>query len=134
MSNSIIRSELEVRLKTWADAQTPKIPVAFENISFLKPTAGPFLEPLLIPNMTMNNELSGVRKTHMGIFEVRCWFPTGRGMGDIEKLSNNIVNLFRLVPKVGKVSIENSPYAERPQFDEAGWIIVPVLILYRYES
>jgi hypothetical protein len=134
MSNSVIRAELETRLKAWADAQVPKIPIAPQGASFTKPLSGGFLEPLLLPNGTINNDLSGKRKTHVGIFEVRCWSPSGRGMGDVEKLSNNVINLFPLLPKTGSVSVENTPYSERPEFDTSGWIIVPVLILYRYES
>ena len=133
MSNSIIRAELEGKLKTWADAQVPRVPIAFEGVSFTKPTTGAFLEPLLIPNVTADN-LAGSRKTSLGIFEVRCWYPSGKGMGGVEQLTNSIINLFPLLPKTGVVSIENTPYAEHPQIDEAGWLIVPVLVFYRYES
>lgn len=134
MSNSIVRAMFETRLKTWASTQVPKLPIAFEGVSFTKPTTGAYIEPILIPNVTTHNELSGQRKTHLGIFEVRCWYPSGKGMGGVEALANNIVNLFPILPKVGSVSVENTPYAEHPQFDDAGWIIVPVLIFYRYES
>ena len=82
----------------------------------------------------MNNELSGSRKTHLGILEVRCWCPSGKGMGAVEQLSNSIINLFPLLPKVGGVSVEKTPYAEDYLLDEAGWVIVPVLVFYRYES
>lgn len=134
MSNSIIRAVLETRLKAWADAQVPKIPFAPQGASFTKPNSGGFLEPILLPNGTINNDLSGKRKTHIGIFEVRCWYPSGKGMGDVEKLSNSIINLFPLLPKIGSVSIENTPYAEQPELDTSGWIIVPVMIMYRYEA
>lgn len=134
MSNAIIRSVLETKLKAWADAQVPKVPIAFEGASFSKPTSDFYVEPILIPNVTINQELSGKRKTSFGIFEVRCWHTSGRGMGGVEKLSSEIINLFPFLPKIGKVSIENTPYAERPEFDESGWVIVPVLIFYRYES
>jgi hypothetical protein len=133
MSNSTIRSTLETKLKVWADAQSPKIPVAFEGVSFNKPATGPYLEPLLIPNITSHNELSGQRTTRIGIFEVRCWWPSGKGMGGVEQLADKVATLFPMLPKVGSVSIENTPYAEHPQFDESGWIIVPVLVMYRYE-
>lgn len=134
MGNSTIRSILETQLKTWADAQVPKIPIAFEGNSFTKPPTGGFVEPILIPNVTVNNDLSGKRKTYHGIFEVRCWHPSGKGMGGVEKLATRIINLFPLLPKSGNLSVENTPYAEQPDFDAAGWIIVPVLILYRYET
>jgi len=134
MSNSIIRAALETRLKVWADAQLPKIPVAFESVTFNKPLSNVYLQPLLIPNITLNNELSGIRKTQLGIFEVRCWCRSGIGMGVVEGIASSVINLFPLVPKQGAVSIENTPYAEKPMFDEAGWIIVPVMIFYRYET
>ena len=134
MSNKVVRVILETRLKAWADAQVPKVPIAFEGTPFSKPAASAYLEPVLIPNVTINNELSGQRKTHLGMFEVRCWYPSGRGMGGVEQLANNVINLFPILPKTGSVSIENTPYAEQSPIDDAGWIIVPVIILYRYEA
>lgn len=134
MSNAIIRAALETRLKTWADAQTTKIPIAFEGASFTKPSTGPYLQPLLIPNITMDANISCTRKTLYGMFEVACWYPSGRGMGGVEQLTQSIINLFPVLPKIGSVSVENTPYAERPFIDDSGWIIVPVVIMYRYES
>ena len=134
MSNSIIRSYFETKVKAWASAQVPVIPIAFEGASFTKPTTGPFLEPLLVPNVTMNHDISGNRKTMLGIFEVKVWYPSGRGMGGVEQIVNSLVSLFPLVPKVGSISVEKTPYAEHPHFDDAGWIIVPLMILYRYEA
>jgi hypothetical protein len=134
MSNAIIRATLESRLKAWADSQTPKIPIAFEGAPFTKPTTGAYLQPLLIPNITLNSDLSGKRNTLLGIFEVNCWIQSGRGMGGVEQIVNNIVNLFPVVPKTGNVSVENTPHAERPMVDDSGWIIVPVVIMYRYEN
>jgi hypothetical protein len=59
MSNAKIRAELETRLKTWADAQTPKIPIAFQNVAFTKPADGsPYMEPILMPNATINARLT----------------------------------------------------------------------------
>lgn len=112
MSNSIIRSILETQLKIWADSQTPKIPIAFEGNSFSKPTSGGYLEPTLLPNITLNKDLSGQRKTYLGIFEVKCWYPRGKGMGAAEKLSGSIINLFPILPKTSSVSIEYTPHAE----------------------
>ena len=134
MSNALIRKAFESKLKTWADAQVPKIPIAFEGASFSKPNSGAYIEPVLIPNVTINNELSGKRTTLLGIFEVRCWHPSGTGMGGVEQLASSIINLFPLLPKVGRVSVESTPHSEQPSFDDAGWIIVPVLIFYRFET
>lgn len=135
MSNQIITAALEGRLKAWADAQVPPVPIAFENVAFIKPTDGtPYLEPFLIPNDTMNNEVSGKRKTYMGFFQVNCWTHKGIGMGAGRQLSQAVVDLFPLVPKVGAISIEQTPSASRPMDGDSNWTIVPVLIKYRYES
>ena len=133
MSNSIIRAELETRLKTWADAQTPKIPVAFQNVPFTKPTTGVWLEAYLLPNFTMNQEVSGKRKTHIGIFHINCWAPSGTGMGRVEQLAQQIVDLYPILPKTGAVSIEQTPTADN-SIPDNGWVIVPVTVKYRMES
>lgn len=134
MSNAVIRAELETRLKTWADAQTPKVPIAFENVAFTKPSSGVYLQAFLLPNSTLNKELSAQRKTHMGLFQVNCWAPSGKGMGEVEALSQSIVNLFPVLPKSGAVSVEQTPTAAKPLLDESGWVVVPVTIKYRMET
>jgi hypothetical protein len=135
VSNTVIRAILEGRLKTWADAQTPKVLFAPENIGFTKPDDGTlYVEPILIPNVTMNNEVSGARKTLLGLFQVNCWAPKGSGMRPGETLAQSVIDLFPLVPKFGPVSIESTPHADPPIKDDANWVIVPVLVKYRYES
>jgi hypothetical protein len=135
MSNAAIRSALESRLSTWADSQTPTpIPVSFQNVAFNKLAGTVFLECFLIPNLTANNELSGSRKTLKGLFQVNCWAPKGYGMRQVELLSQSIVDLYPIVPKTGAVSVEETPSIGRAIPDDSGWVIVPVLIKYRYES
>lgn len=134
MSNASIRAELETRLKTWADAQNPQVPIAFQNSPFTKPANGPFLEPILIPNETLNKTVAGTRKTHIGLFQVNCWAASGGGMRQVEQLAQSIVDLFPILPKTGTVSIEKTPEAERPMSDGSGWVIVPVMIKYRMET
>jgi hypothetical protein len=135
MSNLVVASYFETRLNTWAAAQSPVIPVAWEGQGFAKPASDLWLEPFLIPNETMNYEVSGVRKTHLGLFHVNCWGKTGEGMGKVRRLAQSVVDLFPLVPKVGLVSIESTPTASRPiESDPSGWVGIPVLIKYRYEA
>lgn len=135
MSNAIIRASFETKLKAWADAQTPKVPIAFQAAAFTKPTNGsPYLEAFLIPGETLSKELSGKRKTYIGLFQVNCWAQTGAGMGAAESLAQSVINLFPMVPKIGAVSIECNPSAEHPIPDDSGWVIVPVTIKYRMET
>lgn len=134
MSNSIIRASFETKLAMWADAQTPKIPIAFQNQSFKKPDSSPFLEAYLLPNDTLNKEVSGQRKTYIGIFQVNCWAKSGKGMNQVESLAQGIADLFPVLPKTGAVSIEQTPAQEKAILDDSGWVIVPVTIKYRMES
>lgn len=134
MSNQIIRAELESRLKAWAAAQMPPIPVAWQGAPFNKPVEGVWLEALLLPNDTLNIDLSGKRKTYMGLFQINCWSKSGKGMGVVEALAQNVINLFPMLPKIGLVSIEQTPSAEKPISDTSGWVIVPVTIRYRMEA
>lgn len=134
MSNQTIATYFESRLQTWAQAQNPVVPIAFENVAFDRAAVStPWLEPFLIPNTTMNKEVSGQRKTHLGLYHVNCWAPKGEGMGDVRALADSVIALFPLLPK-GAVSIEETPSASRPLPDGDNWVVVPVLIKYRYES
>lgn len=133
MSNSLIRDELESRLIAWADAQVPKIPIAFQAAPFKKP-ATPYVEAFLIPNDTVQYEVSGRRNTYMGLFQINCWAPSGNGMGAVEALSQSVIALFPVLPKVGAVSVERTPSAGKSILDPSGWVIVPVTVTYRMES
>jgi hypothetical protein len=131
MSISVIRAALETRLTDWALTQS--LPIAYQNVGFTKPE-GAYLEAILIPNLTMNKEVSGVRKTMLGLFQVNIWTPEGQGVGQAEAIAQGIVNLFPMVPKFGSVSIESTPTPERTRPDEDGWAVTPVLMTYRYEA
>lgn len=134
MSLSIVRAALETRLATWAAAQSTPLSIAFEDVSFVKPDSDPYLECFLIPNMTVNHETSGTRKTLYGLFQVNVWTPGGTGRGQAETLSQGVVDLFPVVPKLGAVSVEGTPSTNAPRSDSSGWSITPVLIKYRYEG
>lgn len=134
MGNSTIRAELETRLRTWADAQSPAIKIAFENMPFTKPTSGVFLETFLIPNITLNPTIDASRQRLMGIFQVNCWASSdNKGMKAAESLAQSVIDLFPVVPKTGSVSIERTPYASPSLLDNSGWRIVPVTIQYRLD-
>lgn len=134
MSNTIIRAELETRLKAWADAQDPKIPVSFENAAFVKPTTGVYLECFLIPAATIDVDVGATRKRRLGLFQINCWAKSGTGMRQAETLAQNVIDLFPILPKTGAVSIEATPYADDSIPDPSGWLAVPVTIKYRHES
>jgi hypothetical protein len=110
------------------------VPIAFENVPFVKPLDGVYLEAFLVPNITLDVAVDGSRQRHLGIFQVNCWAKSGKGMRQVEKLAQDVIDLFPLLPKVGVVSVDRTPVAESRLMDSAGWVIVPVTIPYRYEA
>lgn len=137
MSNSIVRSALESRLKAWTEAQSPVPAIAFENRAFTKPPLSPttplWVECKLLPNQTLSRETTALRETFIGFFQVNVWGPSNTGMGSTERMADSIKQAFPVIPKVGGVSIEKPPKVGSP-LQDSGWIVVPVLISYRYES
>lgn len=137
MSNSIVRSTLESRLVAWAAAQSPATLIAFENKTFAKPAVTPatppWVECKLIPNQPFSRDTTATRETFIGFFQVNVWAPSNKGMGQAEAVAYSISQAFPVVPKVGGVSIEKPPKVGSP-LQDSGWIIVPILVSYRYES
>lgn len=134
MSNSIVRQALETRLATWASAQSPSIPVAYENAIFEKPTDSTWLESILIPNTTNNRETTALHQTYIGLFQVNVWSRKGEGLHDAQVVAESISSLFPVMPKIGSVSIDKPPHVGRPILDDSGWVALPILMSYRYEA
>lgn len=129
-----VRQELETKLKAFADAQVPIVPVAFEDTSFTKPTDAPFLECVIVPAATVNVTVDGNRTRELGVMQVNVWYPSGKGAGKGEALANKVIAHFPVVPISGTVVITQTPFKSRAIKDESGWRIVPVTINYRQEG
>lgn len=135
MTTATVRNYLENRLKTFADARSPVLKIAFENVAFTKPTTM-FLECFLLPSATITATLRGNRKREVGIFQINIWSPSNSGTAAASALAQDIVDLFPIAPKTSTtdVSIEKIPCVERSLVDTSGWYVTPILIYYRLES
>lgn len=137
MSNAIIRSALEGRLKTWADAQSPPIPIAFQNAPFTPPNQARYMRAFLLPAETDSNDLAGEHRAYMGLLQVSICVPDGTGSGAAETLSTAIEALFpvslRLV-KSGLTVMITKPASAGPALPEAGIYVVPMSIRYRADK
>jgi len=89
MSDATIAKAFETTLKTWADAQTPSIPVAWENVEF-NPPAGRYVRAKLLPNETQSTFLDGSGRTRVGIFQVDLTMPIGTGAGSARTLAASL--------------------------------------------
>lgn len=125
-----IRSEIETRLATLAKSRG--IPVAYENVSFIKPLTGGYLEVHFLTSTSRNRDVAaqGVRIT--GMFQINCFAPLGKGMAEVEALSDAVIAAFPVLPKTGIVSIE-APLDAASAMELDGFVCLPVTGRYRVE-
>ena len=130
-----VRSDLESRIKLWADNHSPVIKVAWQGEAFDKPIDNSaFIQPIIMPARSRNVNLDGRRYKELGILQINIWVLDGRGSSTItEQLANELINLFPVFPKFADTSIEQTGYMERSDV-VSGWRITPVCFYYRKES
>lgn len=102
-----VRTDIEGKLALFASTQSPPIPIAYENVKFMKPTDGKYLEIKFLDSYTDNRELSAKAIRQTGKFQVNCYCPLGAGMRDLEDLADSIIAIYPVIPKLGTVSIES---------------------------
>lgn len=127
------RSEIETRIYNWAKSQTPPIPVAFEGVNFTKPASGPYLEVFMLGSNSILRDVAAEGVRELGMFQVNCYAPVGKGMGEVEALGESIISLFPVLPKTGTISIEQ-PLSWSSSSVIDGFTFVPVRGNYRIES
>ena len=134
MSNKIIRAALEAKLNTWAKAQVPPIPIAWQNATFTPPTQARYLRAFLLSGETQDPAVSCDIHVYIGIFQVSICIPEGSGATGAESVVDSLIAEFPqglIVPKPGmNVMILKTPYAA-PAMNEPGLYVVPVSIRYR---
>lgn len=94
MSQSRIRQLLESRLKAWADARSPALRVAWENVDFTPADEETYLQAFLLPAPTVSGDLKGDHRSYTGIFQISVIVPKGNGAGAGEGVANEIATLF----------------------------------------
>ena len=137
MSNAIIRSALESRLKTWADAQVPPIPIAYQNAPFTAPTQSRYLRAYLLPAETSSRLVEGTDRSYMGMFQISICVPEGTGPGAAEQLIASLETLFPAPLTISKSGLNiriTKPISASPSMQETGLYVVPVNIRYRVDK
>jgi hypothetical protein len=95
MSESIIRAAYEGRLKAWAAARVPALPIEYQNVSFTPPADGsPYLRCFLLPGRTDSEDLAGVHKAFVGVFQISIVTKAGVGQGMAEGIAAELAALF----------------------------------------
>jgi hypothetical protein len=132
MTQRTIRLEVEAKVKAWAAAQSPAIPIAYENVAFTKPDTT-FIELYIIPATTVNTTVSAARKTLTGLIQINIYTKEGVGTKKSEEIAQALIDLFPVVPKTGTVSIEQTGSIMNTLY-EAQWLVTPVRFRYRQEN
>lgn len=136
MSDALVRAAFETRLLAWANAQTPAIPVAFENATFAPPP-GRYVRCYVLPAPTACETWNGEHRRRMGVFQVSLCMPIGAGPGAAAALTASLDAAFTLAAPMTQGSIKVfmlSPMSPAPALQEPDHFIVPVSCTYRADT
>jgi len=134
MSQSLIRAAFESRLKTWADAQTPIIPTAFENVSFTPP-ANRYLRAYLLPADTQSETYDGLHRAYTGVFQVNIIMPLNAGTGAAQVIADAIGALYPVTFTHSTIRVViTRPMGNRPAFVDGDRFILPIYLAYRVDT
>ena len=129
-----IRQEVEKALLAYATAKSPKIPVAFEAVPFNKPKDGNWLELMFIDPVVINPTVDALRTRKYGIIQINCYVPDGKGMKNLDDLTEEIVALFPVHDKnkFTTFSVEQTPKVSS-SFPDDKFRVAVVRVKYRQE-
>lgn len=136
MSKRQIRAAFESRLNTWAKDETPAVPVAWENVPFT-PSGYPYLRAFLLPANTDSQDLEGKHRLYSGIFQINIVGEVGKGPAQVEKLAEELDELFPLNCRMSVtdgIVLVYSPMNEGPAIPEGGTFTLPVWWHYRMDT
>jgi hypothetical protein len=132
VSTAAIRQAFEARLKAWADARVPPLPVAWQNVAF-DPPAGTYLESFLLPAGKLSRSLDGSVKVYRGVFQVTVVLPAGTGPGAAEAIESELETLFAESAPMQQGSLRihvTSPMSSSPAIQREERYAVPVSAAY----
>ena len=136
MSDSIIRQVLESQLKVVCDSLSPKLLIAFQNVSFTPKVGVPYAQCYVLPAKTEDPSIGDKHSRKTGIFQVSLKFPVNEGSTKIEATKDSIENFFyrgRSFEKNGKwLNVDSTPSSTSASVQN-GWYVMHISIDYRME-
>lgn len=130
MTIALIRAGFEAALKSWADAQTPAIPVAWQNVAFTPPV-GRYISFELLPAPNRYLTLDGIGRKYRGIGQVSFHMPINTGSGSVEALSASMDAAFTSMIVSGALRIYlMQPFSVAPPIIDGVRHVVPVSAPY----
>lgn len=95
MSDRIIRSLFEARLKVWASTRVPALPIAYEDVAFTPPANDdPYLKIFLLPGNTDSEDLEGKHTSYRGVLQISVVTKSGGGRGAAGMIAEEIAGLY----------------------------------------
>lgn len=137
MSAKRIRAIYEGRLKTWADARSPALRVAYENVPFTPASGETYLKAYLLPAKTDAPDLAGTVTTYRGVFQVSVVVPINKGAGAALGIADELVALFVVNARLtasGFTAQQISPCSVAPALQDETNYTVPVSFQYRADT
>jgi hypothetical protein len=138
MSDKIIRSLFEGRLKTWAAARVPALPIAYEDVSYTPPADGsPYLRAFLLPASPTSEDLEGKHTAYRGVFQVSVVTKAGEGRGAASLIADEIAALFPnnlALTKAGFTVYVRSPMSNAPAQQADTTTLLPLSFQYRADT
>ena len=138
MSDRIIRSLFEGRLKAWADTHVPKLVIAYEGVTFTPPAGGAtYLRAYLMPGNTDSEDLAGKHVSYRGVFQVSVVTASGSGTGDAGAIADEVAHLFPnnlALTKAGFTVYVRSPMATAAALQGETTSSLPLSFQYRADT
>lgn len=134
MSDALVRAAFESRLASWAAAQVPPIPVAYQNVPFTPPN-GRYARCWVLPAPTQSGTLDGLHRERKGVFQVDLLMPNGTGSGAATALAASLDAAFPVVLSQGGIKVFLlSPMSQSSSIQEPNHYMVPVSCMYRSDT
>jgi hypothetical protein len=130
-----IRQEVESAIASFAAAQNPVIPVAYEGVAFNKPVSSPWLEVVFLNSTTKNATLDATHTRTYGTVQVNVYVPDGKGMKQLDTLTSAVAALFPVANKAlySTFSVEQPPNVSSAMIDTQ-FRVAAVRVQYRQEA
>ena len=138
MSDQIIRAALMSATQAWADAQTPPIPLARENVDFTPPANGArYARTFLLPVPTNTDTLDMLHCSFEGVFQVTLCMPKNAGNGEADSLCASLRQALSPATPIVRSGVKvfiTRPMSRATGIQEDDCYAVPVSCAYRADT
>lgn len=134
--NADIREAFETRIAAFAAAQSPAIPIAWENTSYTPSPLVMYLRCAMLPAPTVNPALGTRFDRLVGFFACNVYGVQDEGPATAEAVADAIIALF---PRGGMtqngtlINIDKTGSRAQGLNDINGFFFIPVRIQYRQD-